>query len=505
MSRELGQALRPADGVAVGTRHSFLRDVRDLLALALPMFMGIASFAVMKATDSALVGHTGTRYLNAVALSDLWTASTAVLIQSRAVGVFCAQAYGAGRKHDVGVWLQVSYFVLFSMMVVVAVLWCLTGTVMRALGKSAQIAGDAQYFALVLALCLPVRIAFSQLGTFFTSQKIMRPTASCATAAMLTNLVLGCVLVLGVPPLRALKFDGWSGFGFHACPWVTTCVEYGQFAMMLLVFCYAKKLHRDCWPGWSRAYITKENLKKYMAQFVPQMLSSASDWWRLAALGAIASGLGDINLSVWNTSYRICWLVLIFSGSVAGSMGTQVGIALGAGEADRAKRQVLAGVVVCATVLVALCVLVVSAPRAFGSIFSNDPAVLGLFEESRWALAAFVGLMNLAVVLEKVPIAVGESKIAFRLGVVGSWVGQVPGALLCTRYWRDDMVGLFTGSALGYALLCVLLAVTITRLDFAEQVQRARHRATTSSAPPPPPRDEESPNREKEDGTRVAL
>jgi len=365
--------------------------------------------------------------------------------------------------------------VLFTVMTIVAVLWLLTGTVLRALGKDDTIAGDAQYFATTLMLCLPVRIAFSQLSTFFSCQKIIRPSATCATTAMLTNLVLGCVFVLGIP------FPGWHGFGFHACPWVTTCVEYGQFALMWLVFCYAKRLHAQCWPGWSRSHITREALRKYLAQYVPQTLSSASDWWRLAALGAIASGLGDINLAVWNTSYRICWLVLIFSGSVAGAMGTKVGNALGAGDAGAAKRQVAAGVLVCVTVLLALCGLVVLAPRAFGHIFSDDPEVLDLFEESRWAMAAFVGLMNLAVVLEKVPISVGESRIAFWLGVVGSWVGQVPGAFLCTRYWRDDMVGLFAGSALGYALLCVLLGAAILRFDFAELVRQAQERALTST------------------------
>merc|ERR1712039_442795 len=114
------------------------------------------------------------------------------------------------------------------------------------------------------------------------------------------------------------------------------------------------------------------------------------------------------------------------------------------------------GVILASIVLSILCVLVASIPRYFGMIFSNDPKVLDVFEECRFTLTAFVGLMNFAVVLEKIPIAVGRTKTLFWMGVIGSWVGQVPGAFLAVHYWRDDSVGLYLGSAAGYGLLCVL-------------------------------------------------
>merc|ERR1719336_3655712 len=115
-------------------------------------------------------------------------------------------------------------------------------------------------------LCLPVRIAFGQLNQFFMAQKIQRPAVVCSTSGMILNLVFGWAFVLGVRPY-------WSGWGFHACPWVTTIVEYAQFFILWLVFCYVKQLHTRCWPGWSLSHVTRNRVKDYLGQYVPQACS----------------------------------------------------------------------------------------------------------------------------------------------------------------------------------------------------------------------------------------
>ncbi len=77
------------------------------MVLAAPLMVSALSFVVMKVTNTALVGHTGTENLAAVALSDLWTSSTGVFIQGRVLGVFVGNAVGAGDTKLAGIWLQV--------------------------------------------------------------------------------------------------------------------------------------------------------------------------------------------------------------------------------------------------------------------------------------------------------------------------------------------------------------------------------------------------------------
>lgn len=44
----------------------------------------------------------------------------------------------------------------------------------------------------------------------------------------------------------------------------------------------------------------------------------------------------------------------------------------------------------------------------------------------------------------------------FWYGLVASWGGQVPAVFLCTSYWRNDLIGLYTGMVVGYGVLVLL-------------------------------------------------
>jgi Na+-driven multidrug efflux pump len=120
------------------------------------------SWVGMKTTDTGLVGHTKTIFLEASALSDLWTQSTACVLNGGVYSVFASQAVGAGKYKMAGVWAQVSLYFLSFVCVVVAVLWSLTGPVLRVLGYGEDIVQPAVYYALVLMTALPARLMISQ-------------------------------------------------------------------------------------------------------------------------------------------------------------------------------------------------------------------------------------------------------------------------------------------------------------------------------------------------------
>lgn len=60
------------------------------MKLAAPMALSSCSWTAMAATDTALIGHTGTIYLTASALSDMWTSSTGVFLDGGVLSVFCS-------------------------------------------------------------------------------------------------------------------------------------------------------------------------------------------------------------------------------------------------------------------------------------------------------------------------------------------------------------------------------------------------------------------------------
>jgi hypothetical protein len=54
---------------------------------------------------------------------------------------------------------------------------------------------------------------------------------------------------------------------------------------------------------------------------------------------------------------------------------------------------------------------------------------------------------------------------------------QVPAVILCTTYWRDDLYGLFTGMAIGYAVLVVLYSFIAFTSDWKKYAELARMRS----------------------------
>lgn len=60
-----------------------------------------------KTTDTIIAGHLGTIFLIALAMSELWTSATGVLLNGSVLGVFVGKAMAAGEHGFAGEWLQV--------------------------------------------------------------------------------------------------------------------------------------------------------------------------------------------------------------------------------------------------------------------------------------------------------------------------------------------------------------------------------------------------------------
>ncbi|EOD36621.1 hypothetical protein EMIHUDRAFT_440504 [Emiliania huxleyi CCMP1516] len=183
---------------------SWRETAAGILALAPALFIGQLGWVGMKVTDTALLGHVGTHALAAASLSDLWTMASGVLIQGRVLGIFVGNAVGAAKAGTApwqlaGEWLQVSVAVLGVISCFVMGLWAATGPVLRLTRADAALIPDASYFSLVLLACIPARVLFSQLQQYLSAQRIVKPAAAVALVGLAANLLLGYLLVLGVP------------------------------------------------------------------------------------------------------------------------------------------------------------------------------------------------------------------------------------------------------------------------------------------------------------------
>ena len=57
----------------------------------------------------------------------------------------------------------------------------------------------------------------------------------------------------------------------------------------------------------------------------------------MGVIGAIAARLGETEVGLFNASYRILWITLIFIGAIAGASGIKIALRLGKGKALKAR------------------------------------------------------------------------------------------------------------------------------------------------------------------------
>jgi multidrug resistance protein, MATE family len=372
----------------------------------------------MKTTDTALLGHVSADALSASALSDLWTMCTATLIQGQVLDILVGGAVGAGNPKLAGIYLQVAYYVISFVSIFVIICWNLTEQIWTAFGSDPKIAKMAGYYSMVLSLSIPGQLAFSGLSPFFSAQRIMHPEVNASTAALFANLIFGLIFVLGIP------FPDWSGYGFKACPIVTTCVVYVQFLFIWYVYVHKQRLHEPCWDGWNYKEITWARIRTFSGLYFPSALGVASDFWRVAVIGAMAAKLGEVEVGVFNTSYRIMWIVLVVVMALTGASGINMAMRLGKLDHLGARQAGIVGVSLSSFVCMIIGSIVWANIRAFGMIFTNDEEFLNLFAQTRTPFTVTLVLMNMSIAVEKIPYSMGRTSDVFWTGLIASWGGK---------------------------------------------------------------------------------
>ena len=158
------------------------------------------------------------------------------------------------------------------------------------------------------------------------------------------------------------------------------------------------------------------------------------------------------------------WIVLVMVMAMSGASSINMSIRLGRLDHNGAKQAGHVGIIMAGIVCLVIGCAVWVQIRAFGQIFTSDPIFLDLFEETRTPFTISLVLMNISVAIEKIPYSMGRTTEIFWYGLIASWGAQVPAVILCTSYWRSDLIGLYTGMAIGYGILVGLYSwIAFTR------------------------------------------
>lgn len=161
---------------------------------------------------------------------------------STSLDTLCAQAYGSGHKHLVGLQFQRMTFFLFSLSIPVAVIWFFSEHILSYIVPDPNSARLAGQYLRVMIFGIPGFILFEGAKRFTQAQGLFRATTYVLLVAAPLHVLVVWLLVY--------KFE----LGFVGAP---IGVAFTDNLMPLLLFFYVKYVDgSQCWGGFSKRAFT---------------------------------------------------------------------------------------------------------------------------------------------------------------------------------------------------------------------------------------------------------
>jgi putative MATE family efflux protein len=407
---------------------------REIYRLALPALGALAAEPLYLLADTAMVGHLGTPELAALALAGTLLTGAFTLFNFLTYGTTAqvARLHGAGQEEAAGriaaqaLWLSAGIGVCLT-----AVLASLASPLVDLLGGEGRTGELAVTYLRIGSLGLPFALIALAGQGWLRGVSDLRTPLVIVVAANAVNVVLNLLFIYA--------FD----WGLEGSAWATVVSQAGMGAA------FALRLLRAPADSRSPSLAAMRPLGRIGGQI---FVRTAALYGSFLVASAVLARIGEDSLAAHLIAFQLFVFLALVLDAVAIAGQVIVGRALGAGDAEgarRAARRMIEWAVVAGGVFaVVLFALIDVLPHAF----TDDPRVVDRAQEI-WPLFALMQPANGAVfALDGILIGAGDTRflmwgmiaaalgafvpialasLALDLGIVGVWVGLL--ALIAVR------------------------------------------------------------------------
>ncbi|KAI1327516.1 MATE efflux family protein [Xylariaceae sp. FL0255] len=416
-------------------------------------------------TSVFTVGRLGKVELGAVSLGTM-TANICcyALFQglTTSLDTLCAQAYGSGRKHLVGLQLQRMIFFLWLLSIPLAVLFFFAEHILLLIVPEAESAALAGLYLRVALFGIPGYAAFESGKRFVQSQGLFVATTYVLLIAAPFNVLLNYLLVW--------HFE----LGFVGAPIAVVCT---QTLMPILLALYVTLVDgSQCWGGLSKRAFT--NWGPMILLALPGMIMVVAEWLAFEILTLIASQFGTSVLAAQSIMVTItsATFMLPFPVSVAAStrIANLIGAKLVKAARTSAKVACFAGCLLGLFNLTLLSSLRYQLPL----LFTDDEEVIEIVATVLPLCAVMQVFDGLAAVAHGLLRGIGKQSFGGYANMATYYLVAIPLSLICGFVLDLGLVGLWTGPTVGLFLVSVVEYWYCYVSDWDASVREAEHRNT---------------------------
>ncbi|TIC98771.1 putative transporter [Colletotrichum higginsianum] len=364
--------------VAAGQlRTTWQREAKTIVQYASPLIVTFMLQYSVNVVAIFAVGRIGTMELGAVSLSTM-TATITVYAPfqglATSLDTLCAQAYGSGHRHLVGLQMQRMTYFLLMCFVPLAVLWFFGESVLSLIIPEPESARLAGQYLRVMILGGPAFVCFEAGKRFVQAQGLFQATTWVLLIAAPVNIFLNWLFV-------------WRlGWGFVGAPTAVVCT---QNLLPLLLFLYVRFVDGyQCWGGFSKRALA--NWGPMLRLALPGMIMIEAEYMAFEVLTLFSSHFGPSYLAAQSVVVTLCAITYQIPFPVSIAASTRIANLIGAGLVDAAKTT---GVVAFAAALIVGIFNVIM----FGSLRFHLPR---LFTDDEEVIAIVADVLPLCAMMQ---------------------------------------------------------------------------------------------------------
>jgi len=421
-----------------------------------PLVVAQIGVVLMGAVDMWMVGRLGKEALAAVALGSHWVMGTHIIALGVILGVdpIISQAHGRADVAACGRALQRGLILAVVTAVPLMLSWWFAGPAIAAFGQhppTAELAGAycrAQVFSGVPFLL------FTALRQSLQARGLMRPTLFVVVIANVVNVAFDEVLIFGRLGLPALGVDGAG---------IATGMTRCFMLVMLFAIVVIGGLHRGGWVPWSRAALAPRGYVDILRYGLPTGIMIGLESWAFCITTFLAGLLGDEELASHGIVLKMAALSFMVPLGISMATVARVGNLIGAGDRPGAQRAAWVALAMGGGCMLVFALAFTILRAGIPALFAREADVIALAAAVFPVVATFQFFDGVQVVGGAVLRAMGRPVPAAIFNLVGYYACAIPlGAWLAFGAGMG-LVGLWSGLAVGLALVATALVVWIWR------------------------------------------
>ncbi|KFH47821.1 putative transporter-like protein [Hapsidospora chrysogenum ATCC 11550] len=447
-------------------RTTWQRETKTLAQYSGPLVVTFFLQYSINVASIFAVGRIGKAELGAVSVANMSAAITCIApFQGLATSLdtLCAQAYGSGHKHLVGIQFQRMTLFLFTLMVPIAVLWYFsTGILLLVIPEpdSARLAG---LYLRVMIFSIPGIILFECGKRFTQAQGLFRATTYVLLVAAPFNALLLWLLVWRLE------------LGFVGAP---ISVAVTDTLLPILLFLYVRFVDgRQCWGGFSRRALSNWWIMIRLA--LPGMIMVEAEWLAFEIMTLLSSRFGAEYLAAQSVVATLGSITYQIPFPVSIAASTRIANLIGAGLVDAARTAAKVAVFTLALVGILNLTLFSTLRFHLPLLFTDDPDVISLVARVLPVVAVMQVFDGLSAGAHGLLRGIGRQSIGGPANLFAYYAISLPLSLWMAFGLGWKLEGLWLGVTVGLVVVSIIeyVYLLITSWESAAREAESRNEA----------------------------